>query len=72
MEVHLHSFLTKKNKQMDVQLHSFLTKKTSMDKRIGRVDEQLYSFLLSALEGGKWSLSRPGQFNVRENTPCIL
>jgi hypothetical protein len=30
------------------------------------VEVYLYSFLTSALDGGKWSASRPGRFTARE------
>jgi hypothetical protein len=34
-----------------------------------RVEVYFHAFLLSALDGGEWSASRPGRFTLRERTP---
>jgi len=36
---------------------------------VGSVEVWLYSFLISALDGGKWSTSHPGGV-IPENNPC--
>jgi hypothetical protein len=40
-------------------------------KAYGGVDVEIHTFLNSALDGGKWSASRPGRFAPRERTPGI-
>jgi len=37
-------------------------------KMYGGVEVQLRAFLTSELNGFKWTASRPGRFNPRENT----
>jgi hypothetical protein len=38
-------------------------------KAYERVDVQIHSFLISALAGGEWSVSRPGRFTFGEIAP---
>jgi hypothetical protein len=38
-------------------------------RRTGRVEVWLHPFFTSALDGGKWSASRPGSFSPREKVP---
>jgi len=33
------------------------------------VEVQLHAFLTSALDGGEWSVSRPGRFTPRKRAP---
>jgi len=35
------------------------------------VEVQLHTFLISAVDGGKWSVSHTGHFTLRERTPDI-
>jgi hypothetical protein len=36
---------------------------------IGGVEAQLHALPTSALDGGKWSVSRPGRFSLGETKP---
>jgi hypothetical protein len=45
-----------------------LTKHNAMKTYWG-VEIQIHSFLISALDGGKWSALRPGRFTPRETVP---
>jgi hypothetical protein len=38
-------------------------------KTYGGVNVQIHIFLISALNGGKWSASRPGRFTPGESAP---
>jgi len=38
-------------------------------KTYGRVELKLHSFLTLALDGGEWSVSRPGRFTFRKRAP---
>jgi len=35
----------------------------------GGVEVQLHAFLILTLDGGKWSISRPGRFNPEKGVP---
>jgi hypothetical protein len=41
-------------------------------KKCGEVDIYIYVFLISTLEGGKLSASRPSCFTPRESSPVTI
>jgi hypothetical protein len=63
--VHIHSTLPPYLSRIKVKLSLCLTKHHAMKTYWG-VEIQLHALLISALDGGEWSASRPGCFTPRE------
>jgi hypothetical protein len=54
--------------KVKLKLSLCLTKHHAMKTYCG-VEVQLHAFLISVLDGGEWSASRPGRFTARERAP---
>jgi hypothetical protein len=57
-------------KKVKVKLSLRLTKHQAMKMYWG-IEVYLHAFLISALDGGKLSASRPGRFTPRERAPPV-